>query len=94
MTAAIVEEYTAVLTSKVENLPVRDTWRDQVALGRIIDAGQRHRVHGLVTASVDSGATVRTGGTYEGLSTGRPCSATCPWAPRPTRRRSSALSHR
>ena len=38
-------------------------WRS----GPLIDAGQRDRVHGLVTASVDGGATVRTGGTYEGL---------------------------
>ena len=38
-----------------------------MALGPLIDAGQRDRVHGLVTASVDRGATVRTGGTYEGL---------------------------
>ena len=44
-----------------------DPFRDQVALGPLIDAGQRDRVHGLVTASVEGGATVRTGGTYEGL---------------------------
>src|SRR3954470_17233518 len=63
----IAEEYTAVLTEKVEKLPVGDPFREQVAMGPLIDAGQRDRVHGLVTASVDSGATVRTGGTYEGL---------------------------
>ena len=56
-----------VLTEKVANLPVGDPFRDQVALGPLIDAGQRDRVHGLVTASVDRGATVRTGGTYEDL---------------------------
>ena len=65
--ASIAEEYTAVLASKVEHLPVGDPFREQVALGPIIDAGQRDRVHGLVTASVEAGATVRTGGTYEGL---------------------------
>ena len=64
---SIAEEYTAILAEKVEKLPVGDPFRDQVALGPLIDAGQRDRVHGLVTASVDSGATVRTGGTYEGL---------------------------
>ncbi|GII24102.1 benzaldehyde dehydrogenase [Planosporangium mesophilum] len=64
---SIAEEYTRILTEKVEKLPVGDPFRDQVALGPLIDAGQRDRVHGLVTASVDSGATVRTGGTYEGL---------------------------
>jgi benzaldehyde dehydrogenase (NAD) len=65
--SSIAEEYTAILTEKVEKLPVGDPFRDQVALGPLIDAGQRDRVHGLVTASVEGGATVRTGGTYEGL---------------------------
>ncbi|WP_169063688.1 aldehyde dehydrogenase family protein [Geodermatophilus dictyosporus] len=64
---SIAEEYTAVLTEKVANLPVGDPYREQVALGPLIDAGQRDRVHGLVTASVAEGATVRTGGTLEGL---------------------------
>jgi benzaldehyde dehydrogenase (NAD) len=64
---SIAEEYTQVLTEKVEKLPVGDPFREQVALGPLIDAGQRDRVHGLVTASVDGGATVRTGGTFEGL---------------------------
>jgi benzaldehyde dehydrogenase (NAD) len=63
----IAEEYTAVLTEKVEKLPVGDPFREQVAMGPLIDAGQRDRVHGLVTASVEGGATVRTGGTFEGL---------------------------
>ncbi|PPK65416.1 benzaldehyde dehydrogenase [Actinokineospora auranticolor] len=64
---SIVEEYTATLAAKVADLPVGDPYRDQVALGPLIDAGQRDRVHGLVTASVDGGATVRAGGSYEGL---------------------------
>jgi benzaldehyde dehydrogenase (NAD) len=64
---SIAEEYTHVLASKVEHLPVGDPFREQVALGPVIDANQRDRVHGLVTASVEAGATVRTGGTYEGL---------------------------
>ena len=65
--ASIAEEYTQVLADKVKDLPVGDPFRDQVALGPIIDANQRDRVHGLVTASVAGGATVRTGGSYEGL---------------------------
>src|SRR5829696_1213999 len=63
----IADEYTAILTEKVEKLPVGDPFREQVAMGPLIDAGQRDRVHGLVTASVEGGATVRTGGTFEGL---------------------------
>ncbi|WP_369134714.1 benzaldehyde dehydrogenase [Modestobacter sp. I12A-02662] len=64
---SIAEEYTSILAGKVEHLPVGDPFREQVALGPVIDAGQRDRVHGLVTASVEAGATVRTGGTFEGL---------------------------
>jgi benzaldehyde dehydrogenase (NAD) len=60
---SIAEEYTAILAGKVEHLPVGDPFRDQVALGPIVDAHQRDRVHGLVTASVEAGATVCTGGT-------------------------------
>jgi benzaldehyde dehydrogenase (NAD) len=38
-----------------------------VALGPLIDAGQRDKVHALVTSSVDAGARLAAGGTYEGL---------------------------
>src|SRR3712207_3727854 len=41
--ASIAEEYTQVLAEKVEKLPVGDPFRDQVALGPLIDAGQRDR---------------------------------------------------
>ncbi len=64
---SIAEEYTQVLTEKVAGLPVGDPFREQVALGPLIDAGQRDRVHGLVTASVERGASVRTGGEFDGL---------------------------
>ena len=64
---SIADEYATVLAEHAERLPVGDPTRDQVGMGPIIDAGQRDRVHGLVTASVDAGATVRAGGTYEGL---------------------------
>lgn len=48
-------------------MPAGDPFREQVALGPIIDAGQRDRIHGLVTASVDAGARLAAGGTYQGL---------------------------
>jgi hypothetical protein len=38
-----------------------------VALGPLIDAGQRDKVHALVTSSVDGGAKLSAGGTFEGL---------------------------
>ncbi|GLZ00119.1 benzaldehyde dehydrogenase [Actinoplanes sp. NBRC 103695] len=63
----IAEEYTAQLAERVSKLPVGDPFRDQVALGPLIDAAQRDRVHGLVSSSVAGGATLRTGGTYDNL---------------------------
>jgi benzaldehyde dehydrogenase (NAD) len=65
--SSIAEEYTRVLAGKVAQLPVGDPFRDQVALGPLIDTGQRDRVHGLVTASIAAGATVHTGGEFDGL---------------------------
>ena len=39
----------------------------EVALGPVIDAGQRDKIHGLVTASAGAGARVAAGGTYDDL---------------------------
>jgi len=64
---SIAEDYTRVLAEKVAQLPVGDPFREEVAMGPLIDAGQRDRVHGLVTDSVAAGATVRTGAEFEGL---------------------------
>jgi benzaldehyde dehydrogenase (NAD) len=63
----IADEYVARLAEKASNLPVGNPATDQVALGPLIDAGQRDRVHALVEASVASGARLVAGGTYEGL---------------------------
>jgi benzaldehyde dehydrogenase (NAD) len=38
-----------------------------VALGPVIDAGQRDRIHRYVTESVTHGARLAAGGTYEDL---------------------------
>ena len=64
---AIAEEYVERLAEKASHLPVGNPATDQVALGPIIDEAQRDRVHGLVTASVDSGARVVAGGEYDNL---------------------------
>ncbi|GLY30526.1 aldehyde dehydrogenase [Kineosporia sp. NBRC 101731] len=64
---SIVDAYAASLAARVEKLPVGDPFREQVALGPLIDAGQRDRVHDLVTSSVAAGATLLTGGTYDEL---------------------------
>src|SRR3954452_10473354 len=64
---SLAGEYVARLADKASHLPVGNPATDQVALGPVIDEGQRDRIHSLVTASVESGARVAAGGTYEGL---------------------------
>ncbi len=64
---SIADAYAAALAERVRKLPVGDPFREQVALGPLIDAGQRDRVHDLVTQSVTAGADLLTGGSYEGL---------------------------
>ena len=63
----VAEEYVERLAEKARNVPVGDPFRDPVGLGPIIDASQRDKVHGLVTASVEAGATLVAGGTHDGL---------------------------
>jgi benzaldehyde dehydrogenase (NAD) len=65
--AGIADEYVAALAEHASHLPVGDPATGQVALGPLIDAGQRDKVHGLVTSTVDAGARLAAGGTYEGL---------------------------
>jgi benzaldehyde dehydrogenase (NAD) len=63
----ISAEYTSLLAQHADNLPVGDPLSGQVALGPIIDERQRDHIHGLVTASIDMGARLAAGGSYEGL---------------------------
>jgi benzaldehyde dehydrogenase (NAD) len=65
--AKIAADYATVLAEHADRLPVGDPYRDQVAMGPIIDARQRDNVHRVVTDSVDAGANLRAGGTYEEL---------------------------
>jgi benzaldehyde dehydrogenase (NAD) len=62
---AIAEEYTSKLAEHADHLPVGNPATDQVALGPIIDERQRDHVHGIVTESVEAGATLAAGGTDE-----------------------------
>jgi benzaldehyde dehydrogenase (NAD) len=64
---SVFEAYVERLTEKAAAIPVGDPFREQVALGPIIDEVQRDKIHSLVTASVEHGATLAAGGTYEGL---------------------------
>jgi benzaldehyde dehydrogenase (NAD) len=65
--ADIAKDYTAALAEHADRLPVGDPTRPDVAIGPIIDTKQRDNIHRIVTASVEQGATLAAGGTFEGL---------------------------
>ncbi|MDR7304242.1 benzaldehyde dehydrogenase [Haloactinomyces albus] len=64
---SLYDEYVERLADKAKNLPVGNPATEEVALGPIIDAGQRDKIHGLVEASKRAGARVAAGGDYEDL---------------------------
>jgi benzaldehyde dehydrogenase (NAD) len=63
----IADKYIASLAEHADRLPVGNPATEQVALGPVIDAKQRDRIHALVTGSVDAGARLVAGGKYQGL---------------------------
>ncbi|HWH26816.1 MAG TPA: benzaldehyde dehydrogenase [Pseudolysinimonas sp.] len=63
---AIYDEYVERLAATADGIPVGDPTTG-APLGPIIDAGQRDKIHALVTGSVDGGARLAAGGTYDGL---------------------------
>jgi benzaldehyde dehydrogenase (NAD) len=65
--ASIADKYTEIMAAKAEHLPVGNPATEKVALGPIIDERQRDNIHRLVTASVDAGAKLVAGGTFENL---------------------------
>jgi benzaldehyde dehydrogenase (NAD) len=65
--SGVADDYIAALSARADHLPVGDPVSGQVALGPVIDAGQRDRIHAMVTGSVDAGARLAAGGTYEDL---------------------------
>lgn len=64
--ADVYDEYTSLLAEKARALVAADP-DTGAPLGPIIDAGQRDRVHDLVTATVGAGAKLLAGGTYTDL---------------------------
>ncbi|MFB9924231.1 aldehyde dehydrogenase family protein [Amycolatopsis halotolerans] len=65
--AEIADDYAAALAEHAAKLTVGNPANGDVALGPLIDAGQRDRVHSVVTGSAEAGAKIATGGTYEDL---------------------------
>jgi benzaldehyde dehydrogenase (NAD) len=63
----VFDEFVERLADKAAKLPVGDPAREQVALGPVIDAGQRDKIHELVTASVGDGVRLAAGGEYDRL---------------------------
>lgn len=55
------------LATHADALSVGNRATDDVVLGPLIDAHQRDLVHSIVTSSVEAGAHLAAGGTYDGL---------------------------
>jgi benzaldehyde dehydrogenase (NAD) len=64
---AIYDEYVTRLADKAAHLPVGNPASGQAALGPVIDERQCDKIHALVTGSVDAGARLAAGGSFEGL---------------------------
>jgi benzaldehyde dehydrogenase (NAD) len=61
----IVDQLTDKLVAKARHLPVGDPL-GQVALGPVINRAQIDRIHGIVKDTVEAGATLAAGGTFDG----------------------------
>jgi benzaldehyde dehydrogenase (NAD) len=64
---SIAADYIDLLKEKADRLRLGDPYREDVDLGPIVNQKQLDRVDGIVRRSVDGGAHVVTGGTYDGL---------------------------
>jgi benzaldehyde dehydrogenase (NAD) len=63
----LYDDFVEALADKAAHLPVGNPATDEVALGPVIDEGQRDKIHGLVTATTDAGAKAAAGASYDGL---------------------------
>jgi benzaldehyde dehydrogenase (NAD) len=64
---SVVGDYVDALTEKAQKLRLGDPYREDVQLGPIVNEKQIRRVDDIVRRSVEGGARLVTGGTYEGL---------------------------
>jgi benzaldehyde dehydrogenase (NAD) len=62
----IAGDYVARLIERANRLPVGDPYKEQVALGPLINNQQLKRVTDIVARSVAGGAKIAAGGTHEG----------------------------
>lgn len=63
----VADDYIELLAQKARALPVGDPFRQEVAIGPIINARQVERIHKIVTDTVAAGAQLAAGGTFNGL---------------------------
>ena len=65
--SGVADAYVDALAARADRLPVGDPTTGTVALGPVIDRGQRDKIHALVTGTLAEGARLAAGGTYEDL---------------------------
>ncbi|ELB94533.1 benzaldehyde dehydrogenase (NAD+) [Rhodococcus wratislaviensis IFP 2016] len=65
--SSIADEYVSTLAQKAAQIRVGDPTDRAHALGPLIDEKQRDKVHSIVTASIEHGARLVTGGDYDDL---------------------------
>jgi benzaldehyde dehydrogenase (NAD) len=65
--ASVADVYAEAITVRAEALAVGDPFREDVALGPIINQRQLDRFDAIVRDTVSAGARLRTGGTHEQL---------------------------
>jgi benzaldehyde dehydrogenase (NAD) len=63
----VADAYVEALSARADHLPVGDPTTGQVALGPVIDAGQRDKIHAMVLGGINDGARLAAGGTYDQL---------------------------
>jgi benzaldehyde dehydrogenase (NAD) len=63
----LYDDFVERLAAKAAELPVGDPAREEVALGPVIDATQRDKIHDLVTASSGGNSRIAAGGEYDRL---------------------------
>ena len=64
---SLAGDYVDALRDKARKLRMGDPYREDVQLGPIVNEKQVRRVDDIVRRSIDGGARLVTGGTYEGL---------------------------